>query len=41
MRAADADRERTAERLRDAAVEGRIRSEELEDKPGGPDGGAR
>ena len=32
MRAADADRERTAERLRDAAVEGRIRSEELEER---------
>jgi hypothetical protein len=32
MRAADADRERTAKRLRDAAIEGRIRSEELEER---------
>ena len=32
MRAADADRERTAERLRDAAVEGRLHAEELEDR---------
>ena len=32
MRAADTDRERTAERLRDAAVEGRIRSDELEER---------
>src|SRR5918994_1248594 len=30
MRAADADRERTAERLRDAAAEGRLRPDELE-----------
>jgi hypothetical protein len=32
MRAADADRERTAERLRDAAAEGRLRPDELEDR---------
>ena len=32
MRAADTDRERTAERLRDAAVEGRIRSDELAER---------
>jgi fatty acid desaturase len=32
MRAADADRERTAERLRDAAVEGRLCSDELEQR---------
>jgi fatty acid desaturase len=32
MRAADADRERIAERLRDAAVEGRIRADELEER---------
>jgi hypothetical protein len=30
MRAADIDRERTAERLRDAAAEGRLRPDELE-----------
>lgn len=32
MRAADIDRERTAERLRDAAVEGRIGPDELEER---------
>jgi hypothetical protein len=32
MRAGDADRERTAGRLRDAAVEGRLRSDELEER---------
>jgi hypothetical protein len=32
MRAADADRERTAERLRDAAAEGRLRPDELEER---------
>jgi hypothetical protein len=30
MRAADVDRERIAERLRDAAAEGRLRPDELE-----------
>ena len=32
MRAGDADRERTAGRLRDAAVEGRLGSDELEER---------
>jgi hypothetical protein len=32
LRAADADRERTAERLRSAAAEGRISAEELEQR---------
>jgi hypothetical protein len=32
LRAADADRERTAERLRTAAAEGRISAEELEER---------
>lgn len=34
MRASDADRERVAERLRQAAVEGRLLAEELDDRLG-------